>query len=55
MTEKALNFFDLTKYLYEYIEFYGLNHSEKLLVRDYCDFVYRRHKKMLKIGEEVEK
>ena len=54
MTEKTLNFSDLINYLDEYIEFYGLNHSEKLLVRNYCDFVYRRHKRLLKIGKEVE-
>ena len=54
MTEKALDFSDLLNYLDDYIEFYGLNHSEKLLVRNYCDFIYRRHKKILKIGKEVE-
>lgn len=54
MTEKALNFSDLINYLDEYIEVYGLNHSEKLLVRHYCDFVYRRHKGMLKLGVELE-
>ena len=53
MTKKALNFSDLINYFDEYIEFSGLNHSEKLVVRDFCDFIYRRYKGMLKIGEEV--
>ena len=53
MTEKALNFHDLINYLDEYVEFYGLNHSEKLVVKDFCDFIYRRYKGILKIGEEV--
>ena len=54
MTEKVLDFIDLVNYLDEYIEYYGLNHSEKLLVGNYCDFVFHRHKKLLKLGEEVE-
>lgn len=53
MTENVLKFSDLINYLDEYIEFYGLNHSEKLLVRNYYDFVYRRHKKLLMLGEEL--
>ena len=55
MTEKVLNFSDLINYLDEYVEFYGLNHSEKLLMINYCDFIYYRHKGMLKIGEELYK
>lgn len=54
MTEKVLDFIDLVNYLTEYIEFYELNHSEKLLLKNYCEFVYQRHKKLLKLGEEVE-
>lgn len=54
MTDKEIDFYDLSHYLEEYIEFYGLNHSEKLLVSNFCDFVFRREKGMLKLGDEVE-
>ena len=54
MTDKELDLSVLSHYLKEYIEFYRLSHSEKLVVCDFCDFVYRRHKGMLKLGDEVE-
>lgn len=44
----------LKEYVDEYIEIYGLNRSELLLIADFYSFVLRRHNGQLKLGDEVD-
>ena len=41
------------EYTDQYIEIYGLNRSETLLIADFYSFILKRHNGQLKFGDEV--